>query len=133
MRIVPVGGEALQPADTDGFALDAAHALAFALAFLGAYPAAHSGQGGGLGDHLISTLKIPCCHFLDEFGNMDAHGAARHAGMVFAVQAALGFVYGRFGGVAQGYFLEILIANLRGLGRHGVLLHRHVGHVTSPP
>ena len=43
--IVPVGNESFKPADADGFALDAAYALGFALGFLGAYPAANSGEG----------------------------------------------------------------------------------------
>jgi hypothetical protein len=71
-------------------------------------------------------------HFLNEFGNVDAHRAAADAGMILAVQAALGFVDRRFGGIAQGHFLKISAALVGGLGGHGILLHCHIGHVISP-
>ena len=83
--VVPVRHEPLQPADGDRLALDAAHALLLALRFLRAYPAAHGGQGAGLLDDVVCLFKLPFRHFGDEFGDMDADGAAAHAGLVFAV------------------------------------------------
>ena len=130
---VPVRHEPLQPADTHRLALDAPHAVLFALAFLGADPAAYGGQGAGLGDDLIGGLIIPFLDLLDEGGDMDLHGATLHAGHVFAVEAAGRLIQGDLLGIAQGYFVEVFIPHVRLLGGHGVFIQTHIGHVTVPP
>ena len=83
--IVPVGDKALEAADADGLALDAAHALRFALRLLRADAAADGGQGGGLMNDLIGALIVLFGDLLDEFGDLDLHRAAGDAGMVLAV------------------------------------------------
>ena len=82
---VPVSHKALQAANADGFALDAAHALALALVLLRADAAADGGQGRGLVNDLIGALIVLFGDLLDEFGDLDLHRAAGDAGMVLAV------------------------------------------------
>ena len=83
--VVPVGNEPLQAADGDRLALDAAHALAFALRFLRAHPAAHGGQGAGLLNDLVRLFKFARGDFGDKIGDMYFDGAAADAGFVLAV------------------------------------------------
>jgi len=109
---VPVGNKALQAADAHRLVLDAAGALALALALLRAYTAADSGQGRGAVDHLISGFKVALGHMADELGDIDAHRAAGLAGFVLAVHAALCFVHGHFFGVAKCNFLKVLVAHI---------------------
>ena len=131
---VPVGDEALQAADAHGLVLDAAGALALALALLRADTAADSGQGGGTVDDLIGGFKVALGHMTDELGDVDAHGAAGLTGLILAVHAALCFVHGHFFGVAQCHFLEVLVADIRVLGGHGALFRVHIeSHLTFPP
>ena len=52
----------------------------------------------------------------DELGDVDADGAAGLAGLVLAVDAALGLVHSHLGGVAQSHFLKILVADVGVLG-----------------
>ena len=77
--------KALEAADADGLALDAAHALRFALRLLRADAAADGGQGRGLMNDLIGALIVLFGDLLDEFGDLDLHRAAGDAGMVLAV------------------------------------------------
>ena len=77
---VPVRNKALQTADADGFALDAADALALALMLLRADTAADGGQRTGLGNHVIGGLKIALGDVLDEAGNIDLNRAAAAGG-----------------------------------------------------
>ena len=131
---VPVGHKALQAADAHGLVLDAAGALALALALLRADTAADSGQGRGAVDDLISGLKVAIGHMRDELRDVDAHRAAGLAGLVLAVDAALGLVDGHFFGVAQSNFLEVLVADVGVLGGHGALFGIHIeSHLTFPP
>ena len=83
--IVPVGDKALEAADADRLALDAADALRFALRLLRADAAADGGQGRGLMNDLIGALVVLFGDLLDEFGDLDLHRAAGNAGMVLAV------------------------------------------------
>ena len=134
--VVPVGHKALQTADTHGIALLAADAVHFALALLRAHTAAHGGQGAGLVDHLIGTLVVLLHDLLDELGDAHIDGTAVHAGMVLAVQAAGGLVQRLLLGVAQSHLQEVLVADLRVLRGHLVLIQTHVdlgGHLTLPP
>ena len=129
-----VGHEAFQTADAHGFALDAADALGFALALLGADAAADGGQvvggfddGRGLGEFAFGDLGY-------EFGDADVDRAAGNAGLLDAAHAALGFVDGHLRGVAQSDFLEVMGADLGILLRDGVFGHSHIGgHYLAPP
>jgi hypothetical protein len=56
---------------------------------------------------------------LDEARDVDAHRAAPHAGLVGAVQAALGFDQRILEPVAAGHLVEVLDARLRVLLGHG--------------
>ena len=109
---MPVGHKALQAADAHGLVLDAAGALALALALLGADTAADGGQGGGAGNDLIGGFKVALGHMTDELGDIDAHGAAGLAGLVLAVDAALCLVHGHLFGIAQCNFLKVLVADV---------------------
>ena len=131
---VPVGHEALQTADADRLILDAAGAFALALALLRADAAADGGQGGGAVDDLIGGLEVALGHMADELGDVDTDGAAGLAGLILAVDAALGLVHGHFGGVAQSHFLKILVADVGVLSGHGALFGVHIeSHLTFPP
>ena len=130
---VPVGHKALQTADADRLALDAAHALALALSLLRADAAADGGQGGGRGQHLVSALHILVGDALDKRGDVNLNRAGAAAGLFRAVQAALGLVHGHFIGITQGNLVKVLVANVGFLGRHRALLRVHIahdGHVT---
>ena len=120
--VVPVGHKALQTADAHGVALLTPDAVLFTLALLGTDPAADGGQGAGGGDDLIGGLKVALGHLLDELGNMYHHRAAGHAGLIFAVQAALGLVQGLGFGIPQGNLLKVLVADVGILRGHGVFL-----------
>ena len=102
---VPISDKALQAANADGLALDAADALAFALVLLRADTAADGGQRAGLGNHVVGGLKVALGDVLDEAGNINFNGAAAAAGVVLALQAAFGLVHGHLLGVAKGDFL----------------------------
>ena len=131
---VPVGHEALQTANANGLVLDAAGTLALALALLRADAAADGGQGRGTIDDLIGGFEVTLGHMADELGDVDADGAAGLAGLVLAVDAALGLVHGHLGGVAQSHFLKILVADVGVLGGHGTLFGVHIeSHFTFPP
>ena len=131
---VPVGHEALQTADADGLVLDAAGALALALALLRADTAADSGQGRGAVDDLIGGFEVALGHMADELRDVDADRAAGLAGLVLAVDAALCFVYGHFGGIAKCHFLKVLVADVGVLRGHGALFRVHIeSHLIFPP
>ena len=135
MLAVPVSDEALQTADAHGFALDAAHALGFALGLLGADAAADCRQGGLLVQDLKRALDVLVGDALDEGGDVDVHRAGGHAGLVLAVQAAAGLADGHFIGITGGHFLEHLVAIVGCEGGHRALGQAHIllRHVTRPP
>jgi len=110
---VPVSNKALQTADADGLALDAAHALTLALMLLRADTAANGGQRAGLRDHMVSSFEITLGYMLDEAGNIDLNRAAAAAGVVLALQAALGLVNGHLLGIAEGDLFKVFIADIR--------------------
>ena len=87
---VPVSHKALQAANADGFALDAAHALALALVLLRADAAADSGKHGVLADGIEGTAEVLRADLLDKAGDVDVDGAALNAERLLAVEAALG-------------------------------------------
>ena len=67
---VVVGAEALQAANGHALALDAPHAFALALVFLGADTAADGGQCGSLRDLLVPFFKLALSHQGDELGDL---------------------------------------------------------------
>src|SRR5699024_4604460 len=77
---------------------------------------------------LVGFLKFALGNVGDEAGNINIHRAAGAAGVVFALQAALGLVHGHFSGVAQGHFLEVLVADVGLLAGHGAFFRFHFGH-----
>ena len=125
---VPVGNKALETANADGLSLDAADALAFALVLLRADTAADGGQRAGLGNHVVGGLKVALGDVLDEAGNINFNGAAAAAGVVLALQAALGLVHGHLLGVAKGDLFKVFVADVRLLAGHGALFRIHVRH-----
>ena len=125
---VPVGDEALQTADADGLALDAAHALALALLLLRADTAADGGQGAVLEDLVVSALEVLLADAGDELRDLDIDRAAGHAGRARAIQAAVGLIARHLDGVAKRDFFKILIADVRVLLRDRILFGRHIRH-----
>ena len=130
---VPIRDKALQTADGDRFALDAAHALALALVLLRADAAADGGQRGGRGQHPISALHILVGDALDERRDVNLNRAGAAAGLRRAVEAALGLVHGHVVGIAEGDLVEVLVADVRLLRRHRAFFRVHIarnGHIT---
>ena len=123
-----VGYKALQTADCYSLALDAAYAVALALAFLRADTAADSGQSGGLLDLGSRLEELALSNQSDELRNLNLYRTAGHAGLVLAVQAALCFLDRHFSGVAERYLFKVLIADVRCLLGHRALLRIHIRH-----
>ena len=128
MFVMPIGNEAFEAADRDGFALDAAHAFAFALVFLRADASADGRQAGRLMDDPVSGFKIAFGDLSDKIGNMDFDGTSADARVIFTAEAAFSFIDGLFGGIAESDFFEIFIAHVRCLGRHRIFLKGHIRH-----
>ena len=126
MFAMPVGNEALQTADADGFALDAANALAFALGFLRAYATADRRQGRLLIQHFERAFDILFGDLRDERGNIDAYRTGRYAGMILAVQAAPCFVNRHIIGITRCNLFKNLVAIVRRQRRHRALGHGHI-------
>ena len=87
-------------------------------------------------DHLIGALIVLLHDLLNKLGNTHVDGAAVHAGMVLAVQAAGGLVQRLLLGVAQRHLEEILVADIGILRGHLVLVQTHIdlsSHLTLPP
>ncbi|MPM84927.1 hypothetical protein SDC9_132003 [bioreactor metagenome] len=131
--VVPVGNKALQSADAHRLALNAADAVFLALALLRADPAAHGGQGAGLGNDLIRLLKVALGNLGDKLGNMYHYRATGHTGLVLAVKAAQRFVQRHLLGISQRDLFIVLVADIGVLRGHGVFLQRHIRHITRPP
>ena len=125
-----VGNEALQTADGNGLALDAADTVALALALLRAYTAADSGQRGGLLDLGSRFEELALGNQSDKLRNLNLYRAAGHAGLVLAVQAALCFLDRHFSGIAERYLFKVFIADVRRLLGHRALVRIHIRHVT---
>ena len=130
---MPVCYETFQAANGHSFPLHAPYALLLALAFLGAYPAAHGGQAAGQADDAIGFLEVTLADSVDEFRNVNMHRASRHAGLMLAVQATLGLVHGSGFVIAKGNLLKVAFPLLCRLMGHGMLGRHHVrhGHCTS--
>ena len=125
-----VGNKTLQTADCYSLALDAAYAVALALALLRADTAADSGQCGGFLDLGSRLEELALGNQSDELRDLNLYRAAGHAGLVLAVQAALRFLDRHFSGVAERYLFKILIADVRRLLGHRTLFRIHIRHLT---
>ena len=125
---VVICDKALKTADADALALDAAHALRFALLLLRADTSADSGQGVCGGDDIISRVKIARGDLGDELRDAHGDGAALTAVRIAAVETALCFVDSHLGGVAEGNLVKIAGADYGVLLGHGVLGHFHISH-----
>ena len=123
-----VRDEALKTANADALALDAAHALRFALLLLRADAAADGRQGVGGGDDLIRRVEVALGDLCDELRDTHLYGAASAAERILTVEAALCLVYCHFGGVAKGDLVEITGTNNGILFGHGILGHFHISH-----
>ena len=125
---VVVGDKALEAADADALALNAANALTLALFLLRANTAADSRQGVGGGDDLISCVKVALCDLGDKLGDAYRNGAAGAAGHVVAVKAALCLVHCHLGSVAESDLVKVAGADYGILLGHRVFIHSHVSH-----
>lgn len=113
MLPVPVRHKPLQAANGHGFALDAPNALAFALALLGADPAADGGQAVGGGDDAEGLIKLALRHLGNKIRDMYIHRAAGDTLRVLAVQAALCLIDGNLRSIAQGHLVKVLVPDVR--------------------
>ncbi len=130
---VPVGGEALQPADADRVSPAPADAVLLALIFLRAHAPAHGGQRIRQPDGVVGALRIPLRDGADEIRDMHAHRAAADARLVLAVQAARSLPLRQLLRVAEGHLVEVLAADLRRLFGHRGLVRIHIRHFWLPP
>ena len=121
VAVMPVRHKALQAANAHRLALYAANTVLFALALLGAYPAAYGGQCGSFGYYLICLFKVALGSLSNKLGDVYHNGAAGHTGLMLAVKAALCLIHGLLRGIAQSYLFKVLVAYIRLLGGHGVL------------
>ena len=92
----------------------------FTLVFLWANAATDGRQQTGLGQDVVGAAQVFFVDLLDESGNVDAHRAARHAGLVRAHQAAFRLAHGVVRVVAAGHLFKIF-------GAHGRVLLAHRG------
>ena len=129
---VPVGHKPLQTADAHGLTLNRVGAVLFTLLLLGADPPADGGHGASHGDNVIGPFKVPLCHAGNELGDLLVNGAAGHAGLFAAVQAAHGLPNGVGLGIAQSHLVEVGAANFPRLLRHGISFSYVVNHLASP-
>ena len=116
-----VGNKTLQTADGHTLALDAAHALGFALLLLRADTAGNGGEGVGGGDDIIRRVKIALGDLGDELRDAHGDGAAGAARGLLAVEAAARLGDGRLGGIAQRDLVKVAGADNGVLLGHGVL------------
>ena len=130
---IPVGDEALESADGNRLALYSAHALGLALRLLRTDTTRQRGQRVRGGNDFISRGEIALGNLCDKFRNPDVDRAAFDALRLLALHAALCLVDRHLGSVAQGDFLEVLVADVGVLLRHRSLGHLHISHGSSPP
>ena len=130
--VVPVGHKPLQAADGHGLPLPDVGAVFLTLLLLGTDPAADRRQAAALGDHIIGPVKVPLGHPGQELLDLLVDGAAGHAGLFPAVQAAHGLPHGLQGGVAQGHLVKVLAPEVLGLLRHRGPFVYQVDHFAAP-
>ena len=110
--VVPVGDKALQSADADRVALDAAHADLFALVLLRTYPAADSRQIACIGNDVISSVVVALDDLLNKIGDLNVYRTAAHAGTVLAVEAARRLLLCHLLGVALRHLQKVVRTHL---------------------
>ena len=100
--------------------------------------AGHGVEGVGehadlvVGLHLNLVAKVPLGHPGQELWDLLVDGAAGHAGLFPAVQAAHGLPHGLQGGVAQGHLVKVLAPEVLGLLRHRGPFVYQVDHFAAP-
>ena len=97
--VVLLDDKALQTADADGLAADAAGAVGLALLLLGAHTGAHLGQHGGRANELIGALIVVRAHSGNKVRDRHTGGTGLLAPVGGALQAAAGFVQGLLFGI----------------------------------
>ncbi len=108
-----VADEPLEATDRNGFqgVADRAHALALIL--LRADAAADRREQVGIGDDVVRAVMVLLHDLLDERGDVDTDGTAAHAGLIGALQAAVGLDQRFLEPVAQRYLFKVARAHLR--------------------
>ena len=81
----------------------------------------------------LASMNLPCNHQLDEFRNAHVDGAALHAGLILAVEAARRFVDGHRLVVALRHLFKVAVADVRILLARGQLRQSHIRHGQFPP
>ena len=121
-----VSSKALQTANANRFALDAADTLALALALLRAYTTTDSRKGAGLLDLCVCFQELAFLNQGDELRNLYIYRTAANTRLIFTVQAAGCFVHCGSLVITEGNFQEVLISYVRILFRDRIL---HWGHI----
>ena len=127
----PVSNKALKLSDGDCLALDAANTLALALALLRTYTSTYCRECGGLGNDLISRLKVVFFYLRDKCRNVDGYRASLYTQRVFTISATGSLCDSLLLVVAITYLFKIRCTDLWLL-----LTNRnsyHTFHYLSPP
>ena len=109
----PIRNKTLQLTDGYRFALNATDTFTFTLTLLRTYAATDCRKCAGLGDNLVSPLKIASLYFCDEIRNIDVYRTALNSHCIFAVQATLSLCHRFFFIIAKTYFVKICRSYLR--------------------
>ena len=124
----PVRDKPLQPADSNRFTLDPAHTFTLALRLLRADTSTDSRQAVGQRNFTVCAGKIALSHLCNELRDMYVDRTAGHTRLMLAVQASLRFLHRHLSRIAERDLLEIMVAYIRRLFRHRMLLRRHIRH-----
>jgi hypothetical protein len=122
-----VAGKALQASNGNGLEFFPQDAGQFALALMGADPAADRGQGGAGAQDAGRIKMLSLGNFLDKSGDIDFSRAVGDTLGFFARQAAMRFFNGGFPIPTQGNFIEVTdtfsgILVGHGMARYGATL-----------
>ena len=104
MLLLVIGDEALEIADAQRLNLLAHQTTAFAVVFLWADAPGNGGEHVVFADFGGRAKKVPGDDQLHEFANLHAYWAIVRAGRLGALQAAQGFLPGKFSRVAEVHF-----------------------------
>ena len=116
--IMIIGNKPLKPSYSNRLEFYAKRTFAFALAFLRTNSAAYRRQRRSPVYYLISALKVALLYSRYKIGNVYIDGTPVNAGVILAVKTAFCFLNGYFSGIAEGYLVKIMCANIRLLCRH---------------
>ena len=125
---IPVSSKSFQTTDCNRLTFDAADTFCFTLGFLWAYTTANCRQSAGLFDCRASISKFALSDQADEFRNLYVDRAAAYARHMFAVEAALCFLYCHFFCISVRNFFKVSCSYLWILLRHRELCHTHIRH-----